>query len=291
MKTFSKIILASIALSQTAFTQELLKEEPPAPLTIEEIKQNFSSAKPAGESGDIGSNSMIKVQEGQYHLNGSDANKLMQMYGNPPSRYDGAIVALDDSYAITFNFSSEGYVKDDEKEELDADELLKAFKAADKEGNKQRLAAGLDSMTTIGWAFEPHYNENTNNLEWAVIYQSSDGSQTVNHNIKILGRKGVMNATLLCDPGQLENLRPMLDKTLAGFEYKPGNKYSEFQEGDKIADYGLKGLLIGGGLLAAGKLGLFGLLAKYLKPIIGGIVALGVGIVKFKDKIFKSKKS
>jgi len=287
MKLITKSIIASLALCSWATAQI----EAPAIPTIEERKVQFSSIKAPGESGNIGSHAQIKVHENQFFLGGGDTAKLMKSYGNLPSSYDGAIVANDESYLITFLFNDSGYVKDDEKEELDAAEILATFKASDEEGNKQRKAAGLDTLTTVGWAFEPRYNETTNNLESALILQSGDGSQTVNHKIQILGRKGYIDAVLLCDPSQLEALRPMLDETLAGFEYNAGNKYAEFQEGDKIAEYGLKGLLIGGGLLAAGKLGLFALLGKFLKPIGLGIVAVGAGIVKFKDKIFGSKKA
>ena len=294
MKRIAKYLTASLVISSSAFAQEAAeaaKSEELAPLTIEEVKANFPSVKAPGEIGEIGTHAQIKVNENQFFLGGSDTAKLMTSYGNLPAKYDGAIVANDEAYIITFLFNDSGYIKDDEKEELDADELLAQFKEGDIEGNKQRKAAGLDTLTTVRWAFEPKYNEKTNNLESALILQSGDGTQTVNHTIQLLGRKGYIDAMLICDPNQLEALRPTLDQTLAGFEYSAGNKYSEFKEGDKIAEYGLKGLLLGGGLFAASKLGLLGLLGKFWKAIAAGFVALGVSIVKIKNKFFGSKQS
>jgi uncharacterized membrane-anchored protein len=58
---------------------------------------------------------------------------------------------------------------------------------------------------------------------------------------------------------------------LGGFEFTSGNKYSEFVRGDKIAEYGLAGLIVGGTGVALLK---SGLLQKFGKAIVVGIVAL-----------------
>lgn len=269
----------SVSLAQSDSSAPLVEEQLPAVPTYEQFQAAFPSAIKSGETGKVGHNAEIQVQEGQVFLNGSDTSKLMESYGNLPSQYQGAIVALDEAYVITFNFDAIGYVKDDEKGDLDADELLEAFTQGEEEGNKQRVAAGLDTLTTVGWSFEPKYNETTNNLEWALLLKSGDGTETVNHNIKLLGRKGVTDATLICDPSQLTSLRPMLDQTLGGFAYTSGNKYSEFQEGDKISEYGLKALMVGGGILAVSKFG------KLWKLIAGGVIAIGLFIKsKFSGK-------
>jgi len=278
MKTLiKKSVLASLAMSSFAFAQEPVKEEP---LSFEDWKLTFSSAQPTGERGNLSSQATIEVQEGQFFINGTDTSKLMQIFGNPPGAYAGGIQDLNDGYTIIFDFESSGYVKDDDKEDLDADDLLKAFQDSEEETNKQRQAQGYGILKTVGWAFEPKYNEETNNLEWAVIFEDGNGQQTVNHKIKLLGRYGVMNATLLCEPDQLEALRPMLDKTLAGFEYSDGNKYAQFEEGDRIAEFGLTGLVLGGGIFAAAKLGF---LAKFWKFIVAGVV----GFFALIGKIFK----
>ena len=60
---------------------------------------------------------------------------------------------------------------------------------------------------------------------------------------------------------ELEGLLPTYQNLIADFNYKEGKTYAEYQKGDRIAEYGLKGLMIGGGAFAAAKLGLFGMLA------------------------------
>ena len=291
MKALFKIIITSFALTSLGLAQEApaTPASPTAaeaeiqtgPPTIEEIRKAFPSAVPAGATGKVGGNGEVKVHEGQIFLNSSDTAKLMESYGNLPASYDGAIVAIDESYVITFMFDAIGYVKDDEKEDLDSSEMLEVHKERQEQANEQRASQGVGSLDIEGWALEPKYNETTNNLEWALILRDEEGGKHVNHNIKVLGRKGVSNVTLICDPETLEALRPTLDMTLAGFNYTAGNKYSEFKEGDKVSEYGLKALIVGGGIFAAGKLGIFALLAKFWKAIVGGIVVVGA-VIKSK---------
>ncbi len=73
-------------------------------------------------------------------------------------------------------------------------------------------------------------------------------------------------------------------------DFQPGNTYAEFNPKiDKIAEYGLTGLIAGGAIAAAAKFGVFGLLLKYglaaflflKKGLILIIVAIVAGVKKF----------
>ena len=92
-----------------------------------------------------------------------------------------------------------------------------------------------------------------------------------------------MSATLVCGTGRLGSIVPTYDKLLTGFSYKQGQTYSDWRSGDKVAAYGLGGLVLGGAGVWAAK---SGLLAKFGKLIIGGIVAIVGGIGAFFKKIF-----
>jgi len=281
--TYSFLAFSSIAYTASAQVAEETTEVAP---TIEQIQSVYPSASSAGTVGKVGRYSQVTVQENQFYLNAKDTAQLMQDWGNLPATYAGSVVADDQSYAIIFTFDNIGYVKDDEKGDLDADELLKAIKEGEVEANKQRKAAGIDTLTTKGWTTKPNYNAGTNNLEWALLFEAGDGTQSVNHNVKILGRRGVTDATLICDPSQLDALQPTLKATLAGFEYTAGNTYAEFKEGDKVSEYGLKALLVGGGIFAASKLGILALLGKYFKVIVVAVIGF---FAMLKYKIFGKK--
>src|SRR5690606_12825734 len=116
------------------------------------------------------------------------------------------------------------------------------------------------------------------NLEWAIKLQASDGSQVVNYKTKLLGRRGVMDVVLVCDESQLATVVPEYQKLLTGFSFKKEESYAAFEKGDKIAEYGITGLIVGGGLLVAAK---SGLLSKIFKPLIIGLVAVGAFVKRF----------
>lgn len=284
MKKLLKLALLSLSFSTATFAQEAadlpVQEEYVTP-TFDEIKEVYPSAMPAGKVGDIKRIATIKVTENHYFLNGSDTNNLLVEWGNLPSSYAGSIVDKDFTYVITFNFEDTGYIKDEDKDDLDADELMEAFREGNAEGNKERKKRGLQTFEISGWSQKPEYVESTNRVIWGITIESADGISSINHEIRLLGRKGVMSATIICDPAQISTVIPTVDSMLEGFEFNDGEKYSQFEEGDKVSEYGLKALIVGGGIFAASKLGLFALLAKFWKAIVGGIVVIGVGIKKF----------
>jgi uncharacterized membrane-anchored protein len=138
----------------------------------------------------------------------------------------------------------------------------------------------MGTLTTVGLAVEPNYNEATNNLEWGIILESSEGGRNINFLTKLLGRHGIMHTTLVCDTDKLETVLPEYQELLTGFGYDSGQTYADYEEGDKVAEYGLKALVAGGAIFAAAKLGLFGTIAlwfkKAFKLVIAGAVAIGV---------------
>ncbi|HEX4147775.1 MAG TPA: DUF2167 domain-containing protein, partial [Pirellulales bacterium] len=149
--------------------------------------------------------------------------------------------------------------------------------------NEERRRRGWSTMEVLGWQAPPHYDAATHNVEWG-IRGASNGQESVNYNIRVLGRGGVMAATLVADPGQIAAALPKAKELLAGFNYTAGNQYSEFRPGDHVAEIGLSALIAGGGLAVAAKTGLLAKLAVFLakgwKLLILAVVAIGAGIKK-----------
>jgi uncharacterized membrane-anchored protein len=54
---------------------------------------------------------------------------------------------------------------------------------------------------------------------------------------------------------------------LQNYSFNEGEKYSEFRSGDKIAEYGLSALIVGGAAAAAVKTGAFKGLATFRRKI------------------------
>ena len=69
----------------------------------------------------------------------------------------------------------------------------------------------------------------------------------------------------------LARVVPLVKGILTGFRFREGQRYAEWRSGDKVAQYGLGALVVGGGTAVAAKTGL---LAKLWKPILAVIVAI-----------------
>lgn len=243
--------------------------------------------------GQLGSWAQVAIPQGYRFTDGNGASKMLEFYGNPPSDGYVGMLATErlEEHSIIFEFDESGYVKDDEKDKLDADAMLESLQEGTIAGNERRRELGLEEMETVGWAVPPRYNEKTNNLEWATKLRSkATGDTTINHNTRLLGRKGVMKVTLLCSPEELEPLLPRYQQLLTGFGYVDGEKYAQYTSGDKVAKYGLTALVAGGGAFAAAKMGLFaklgGLFAKLGKGIIVVVAAAALGLKSLFSKFF-----
>ena len=159
--------------------------------------------------------------------------------------------------------------------------MLKSLRENNEEGNKERAKKGWPPFKIVGWHQAPYYDSVTHNLEWAIIIES-EGKTNINWNTRVLGRGGVMSVTLMADPSVIHSIRPEYSQALADFSFKKGQQYQEFREGDKMAEYGLTALVVGGATAAAVKTGA----AKWLWKLI--VVAFG-GIAVFIKNLFSRK--
>lgn len=251
-----------------------------------ETKLNVLSGPATAKLGDV---AQIQVPAGYDFFDGSTVRAMMKAWGEPVSGHElGMIAPTNENWSVIFEFSEIGYVKDDDKDKLDADELLASIKAGTEEGNKERARAGNPPLIIVGWEKAPHYDETTHNLEWA-IRAESEGRPILNYNTRLLGRKGVMEAVLICGPDELSTTLPAFRELLAGYDYAAGQNYAEYKSGDKVAKYGLAALVLGGAGVGAVKLGLWAWLVvifkKAWKLIIIGVVAVAAFFKKILNRI------
>ena len=231
--------------------------------------------------GYLGSIAEIHVPAGYVFADANDTRILMEELHNPVSGKELGFIASSEGWFLIFDFYNIGYIKDDEKDLLNADELLKSLKANNEAANKERMKRGWHIMTITGWEILPHYNQQTHNLEWAIKCES-EGKPVINFNTRLLGREGVMNVTLVADPSLLKGVLPNYRQVLSNYSFKPGRKYAEFRQGDKIAKYGLSALIAGGATAVAVKSGAF----KWLWKVL---VAAGIGLLALLKKLFHKK--
>jgi len=237
--------------------------------------------------GKIGAKATILVPQGYVFLDESNTSRFLQLTGNPPrpGHYLFAPKTLD--WFAVFSFDSTGYIKDDEK--IDPDALLKSLKESDGPENEERKKLGMGELHTVGWVVPPHYDTDTKRLEWGMRLRSGSGQENVNYTSRLLGRTGVMRAILVADVPTLDKDTAAFKAALRDFHYVPGEKYSEFKQGDRVAEFGLAALVLGGAAAVATKKGFWTALVAFFgafwKLIAGAAVA---GWAGFKA-LFKKK--
>jgi uncharacterized membrane-anchored protein len=227
--------------------------------------------------GDIAGTANIVVPKGSVFLGSTGSRRFLELQGNLGTENSFTFAPSDLAWFSVFNFDSTGYVSDDEK--IDPDALLDILKKGNVTGNEERKKRGLETLILEDWYVTPHYDVQTKRLEWGTKLRHSSGEVTVNYTIRLLGRTGVMSAILVSDPTSLDKDIRSFKTALAGFDFSAGQKYAEYRNGDKVAEYGLAALIVGGAAAAAAKSGAFQFLGKFVGiGVIGGLAAAWAAI-------------
>ena len=246
--------------------------------------------QPGPSTGQLGTIAEIDVPEGYLFTGKTGAQKLLELTQNIPGGNEiGALVpqgeGKKDAWFVIFEFMEMGYVKDDEKDDLDAEAMLESIQEGTETQNEARRANGWPAFHVVGWDKAPFYDLRTNNLTWS-IRGRSEGGDSINYSTRLLGRRGTMSVDLVVVPDQAAQAVPRLEMLLANFSYVQGNRYADFLSGDKVASYGLTALVAGGVGAALVKTGL---LQKFWKLIVIALVAIGVALKKLLSGIFGGK--
>lgn len=217
-----------------------------------------------------------------------DANQsrfvLENLWGNPA---DSSVLGLivpknrgvmaNNSWAFIITYEEMGYVEDSDADEIDYDELMDEMKSEAVAENEYRESEGYDAIEIVGWASEPFYDKEQKVLHWAKEIRFGENPlNTLNYNVRILGRKGVLVLNAVSSINELSEVQSSIAPVLSSFTYADGLKYSDFNpELDEVAAWTIGGL-VAGKVLA--KAGILALVLKYLKFILVGLGAVGTGL-------------
>jgi uncharacterized membrane-anchored protein len=230
-------------------------------------------------------------------LSATDAKRvLVEVWNNPPEAGGalGMIVPKDidllsnDSWVAVLQWSDDGYVKDDDYDSTDFGKMLTELKEQSAEASKERVKRGFGKMVLTDWAQKPHYDKTTHKLYWAKAYEVDGPEKQLNYDIRALGRSGCLEISIMSTMGQLKDIEKQAPAILEMVSFSEGNRYADYKSGDKVAGYGIAGLVAGGVLMKSGffKVLLIGL-AKFWKLIAVAVVAGG----SFISKILGRKKA
>ena len=234
-------------------------------------------------------------------LDTDDARKIIvDTWHNPPQAAEGVLGMLvpsdfesrtgHDTFGIVITYQGSGYVKDDDAGKINYDDLLKQMQKSAQDGNAERQKEGYPPVELVGWAAPPRYDAAAKKMYWAKEIRFGDQEQgrdhdTLNYDIRILGRRGVLVLRAIAGMDQLDEIRNATPEILGMVNYNQGHRYADFNpKTDKVAAYGLAALVVGG---IAVKAGLFKLLIPVLlaakKFLIIGVVA----VAGFFKRLFK----
>ncbi len=237
---------------------------------------------------EFGSVAKLDMPKGPTFLGKADTGKFLEINGNPPTDDAYTVSAPDLHWFAIFEFVADGRVPDNDK--IDSAALLKSMQNNDEADNKARKDKGLSQLFLDGWYIEPHYDRANHNLEWATKLHDDKGNVIVNYTSRILGRSGFMRSILVSDPKNLDKDLAEFRTVMKGYDFTSGQHYSEWRQGDKVAEYGLAALVTGGAAAAAVKTGLFkGIfvaLAAAWKLVAAAAVAAAATLRRFIARLF-----
>lgn len=196
-----------------------------------------------------------------YFLDAGDASHvLVNLWGNPPDASTlGMIFPIDstplhNTWGIEVSYEDIGYVSDEDASNYDYRALLETMQEDTRASNAERVAQGYQRIELVGWAEEPHYDAQGRKLYWAKeLAFEGDESNTLNYNIRALGRQGVMVVNFIAGMDQLDEVRAATPDILAMTRFNPGNRYSDFDPSvDTVAAVGIGGLIAGKALTKTG---------------------------------------
>jgi uncharacterized membrane-anchored protein len=260
-----------------------------------ELEAAWQAASAAGTTGptDVSliDQAVLKLPAGHFFVPQAEGARVLRALGNLVN--DATLVGLvvgtgpNDGWIVVIRYIKEGYIKDDDAKNWNADDLLKNLKEGVEESNMDRVARGFPEMQVIGWVQPPNYDAATHRLVWSLLAKDKDepvtAAKSINYNTYALGRDGYFSLNLLSNSERIAGDKAVAHGLLGDLGYNAGKRYEDFSAStDRIAEYGLMAL-VGG--VAAKKLGLFAVVAafalKFAKVILIGLGVVGAGVLNF----------
>jgi len=249
---------------------------------------------------DLGDELVLDLPEGMAYVDRVEGKKLMEKMGNRTDEsLRGLVFGRGKSWVMVLEYVGDGYVKDDDAADLKPDEILKSIKEGTEQENEFRKEKGIPAIHADAWTEPPRYDRAVHHLIWGIRGKDDDGKITsINFYTRVLGRRGYIALNLMDDPETMEASKVDGLALLRATTFKQGARYEDFDKShDKVAEYGLAALVLGGAGAAALKLAKVGLLAKFGGKLIAILIAAKklvvvffVGIGAWLKRVFGGRK-
>ncbi len=299
-KVFLAGFVAAMALAVSAAGRAENASPPPAatPDAQERVESEldaaFRAARTTMQQGPaqvkLGGQATLRLPKNYIYVPPKESAQLLRAMGNHPG--DNLLGTVfpggetDAGWIVVIRFDGAGYIKDDDANDWDAEELLQSLKHGTEQANQDRKARGIPELEVIGWVETPHYDPDAHQLVWSVAARDKGAPESagngINYNTYTLGREGYISMNLVTDLAAIEADKPAAKTLLANLTFDDGKRYADFDAStDKVAAYGLGALVAG---VVAKKLGLFAIIAalfaKFWKVALIAVAAGGGALAK-----------
>jgi len=246
-----------------------------------------------------GSHASLRLGEQYYFLPAEDAKRvLVEAWGNPPDSVGDVLGMVfpagrhfyEGVWGAVLTYDDTGHVDDKDAASEDYDAVLKEMKSGEVEENKARKEAGYEAVQLVGWAQAPTYDARSKTLIWArnIKFEGAE-ENTLNYDVRKLGRTGVLSMNMVDSMGHLPIVRAAAADLGRTVQFEDGARYADFDAStDHTADYGLAGLVAAGaGVAVAKKAGILAVILLVLKKgfvvVLAAVAGLGAWV---KRKFF-----
>jgi uncharacterized membrane-anchored protein len=215
------------------------------------------------------SRATLKTPPGVRQLLGTDASTLWETLNgvNAPHGTEAALYDPKSEALVFYQKLGDGYVKLDDWDEVDADAMLKAVTENTEADNGKRKVSGLPGVHVVGWLERPHLDRANNTVRWSFEARDEQSGPLVNSIALVLARDGFEKLVWI-GPKRDGGTADLLKVAQANFAFPVGARYGDFQSGDKVAEYGIAGLVAAVlGVKVATKLGLLALVVVFAKKL------------------------
>ncbi|PWU11853.1 MAG: hypothetical protein C5B50_22610 [Verrucomicrobia bacterium] len=150
-----------------------------------------------------------------------------------PKGLAGVLAPESGAWWIVFSWSDVGYVKEAATANLNATAILNGL--------------ARDSAATLTWELEPAFDAADNSLGWALRQQTKTGA-SVTQTMRLLGRRGTLDASVTRPYRGFSDLVP-IRQLVRGVSFHEGDRYTDYNAGEKVASGDLASLVSRGGPL------------------------------------------
>jgi uncharacterized membrane-anchored protein len=193
----------------------------------------------------------LDVPNGYKFIPKKEAGIILFKYWNNPERDDVLGMLVQEKFqflnatdwAFVLSEQMDGYVKDEDANKIDYDDLLKELKDSEEEENAERVKEGYDEIHTVGWASKPFYDDKTKILHWAkeLKFGLDSNENTLNYDVRVLGREGLLSMNAVGLMSSLDSVKKHIPEIINIAKFTKGHTYADFDsKTDNIAAYTIR---------------------------------------------------